>query len=301
MSWAWLTQPSRTMNPELVKELLRSFENKLHDQLMVIQDILTMSKANTEAGDISFVKKNLEAVASHVNSLEEYAMGEVRTLAYNHDMLEKRVELVESSLRTMMETLQTVNTTIGSLQKRMDDERPVEAVEAEVEVEETQEAALNADTDVVATETKAKKTLAKAVEELEEPEEEEVEEELEEEVEEEADDEEEEEVPDLESFTYKKKTFARDSDNNVYSVDTDGAADISEVIGIWNPVTKTIDPVPQEEETPELEAFEYQKKTYCRDAENNVYPVDADGCADISESIGIWNPKTKKIDRVPKA
>jgi hypothetical protein len=283
------------MNPELVKELLRSFENKLHDQLMVIQDILTMSKANTEAGDISFVKKNLEAVASHVNSLEEYAMGEVRTLAYNHDMLEKRVELAESTLRTMVETLQTVNTTLGSLQKRMDDERPVEAVEAEVEIEETQEAALNADTDVVATETKAKKTLAKAVEELEEEEEEEEPEE------EEADDEEEEEVPDLESFTYKKKTFARDSENNVYSVDAEGAADISEVIGIWNPVTKTIDPVPQEEETPELEAFEYQKKTYCRDAENNVYPVDADGCADISEIIGIWNPKTKKIDRVPNA
>jgi hypothetical protein len=279
------------MNPELVKELLRSFENKLHDQLMVIQDILTMSKANTEAGDISFVKKNLEAVASHVNSLEEYAMGEVRTLAYNHDMLEKRVELAESTLRTMVETLQTVNTTIGSLQKRMDDERPVEAVEAEVEVEETQEAALNADADVVATETKAKQTLAKAVEELEEEEEEEEPEE----------EEEEEEVPDLESFTYKKKTFARDSENNVYSVDADGAADISEVIGIWNPVTKTIDPVPQEEETPELEAFEYQKKTYCRDAENNVYPVDADGCADISEIIGIWNPKTKKIDRVPNA
>jgi hypothetical protein len=279
------------MNPELVKELLRSFENKLHDQLMVIQDILTMSKANTEAGDISFVKKNLEAVASHVNSLEEYAMGEVRTLAYNHDMLEKRVELAESTLRTMVETLQTVNTTLGSLQKRMDDERPVEAVEAEVEVEETQEAALNADTDVVATETKAKKTLAKAVEELEEEEEEEEPEE----------EEEEEEVPDLESFTYKKKTFARDSENNVYSVDAEGAADISEVIGIWNPVTKTIDPLPQEEETPELEAFEYQKKTYCRDAENNVYPVDADGCADISEIIGIWNPKTKKIDRVPNA
>jgi len=250
-----------------------------------------MSKANTEAGDISFVKKNLEAVASHVNSLEEYAMGEVRTLAYNHDMLEKRVELAESTLRTMVETLQTVNTTLGSLQKRMDDERPVEAVEAEVEVEETQEAALNADTDVVATETKAKKTLAKAVEELEEEEEEEEPEE----------EEEEEEVPDLESFTYKKKTFARDSENNVYSVDAEGAADISEVIGIWNPVTKTIDPLPQEEETPELEAFEYQKKTYCRDAENNVYPVDADGCADISEIIGIWNPKTKKIDRVPNA
>lgn len=287
------------MNPEVVKTLLNVFENKLHDQLMVIQDILT-SKSTEGSADTGLVRKNLETLTSHFHGLEEYTMGEVRALVYNNDMLEKRVVTLESTIKNLVDTLQTINTTIGSLQKRMDDERPVEAVEAEVEVEETQEAALNADADVVATEAKAKATLQKAVEALEENETGE-EADDEEEDEEEEEEEEEEEGVELESFTYKKKTYARDENNNVYAVDEDGAADISEVIGIWNPVTKKIDPVPQEEESPELEAFEYQKKSYCRDDKNNVYPVDEDGCADISEVIGIWNPKTKRIDRVPKA
>jgi hypothetical protein len=227
-------------------------------------------------------------------------MGEVRTLAYNHDQLEKRVELLESSMRKAAETLLTLNHTIGSLQKRIDDERPVEAVEAEVEVEETQEAALNADADVIATEAKAKESMARAVEELvDEGDDADDEEEEEEEVEEEEQEVEEEEL-ELESFIYKKKTYARDQNNNVYNLDEEGSADVSEVVGIWNPTTKKIDPVPQEEEVPELEAFDYAKKTYCRDAENNVYSVDADGCADVSEIIGLWNPKTKKIDRPEK-
>ena len=285
------------MNTEVVKELLEAFntklntqfddtKNKLHGHLMVIQDILTSTRESASSGDSSLVKKNLDALTLHFRGFEDYAMGEIRTLAYNHDVLEKRVEAI-------LETLQTVHTTIGSLQKRMDDDRPVEAVEAEVEVEETQEAALNAEIDVIAAEAKAKESLSKAVQALKVEEEEEEEEEEQEE--------EEEEDLDLESFTYKKTSYARDQNNNVYNLDEEGNADISEVVGIWNPVTKKIDPVPQEEEAPELEAFEYQKKTYCRDAENNVYPVDEDGCADISEIVGTWNPKTKKIDRLSKA
>jgi chromosome segregation ATPase len=293
------------MSTEVIQELCRNLENTLHDRLTVIQDILKTTKQPTGGAGSSDLQNRLQDLERRIESLDEYAMGEVRTLAYNHDMLEKRVELLESTIKQMVETLQTVNTTIGSLQTRMDDERPVEAVEAQVEIEEAQEAALNADVDILATETKAKESLVKAVEKLSvEEEEEEVEEEEveEEEVAEEEDEEEEEaeEELDLEVFTYKKKSYARDQNNNVYAVDEEGAAEISEIVGIWNPTTKKIDPVPQEEEAPELEAFEYQKKTYCRDSDNNVYSVDEDGCADISEVVGIWNPKTKKIDRVAK-
>lgn len=294
------------MNTEVVKELLDVFDtkldetkNKLHAHLMVIQDVLKSAKQSSSAGDSLATESKLNQLQSHIASVEEYAMGEVRTLAYNHDQLEKRVELLESSMRKAAETLLTMNDTIGSLQKRMDDERPVEAVEAEVEVEETQEAALNVDADALATEVEAKKSLAKAVEKLQ-VEEEDADDEQEE-VDEEEDAEAEDEELDLESFTYKKQTYARDQNNQVYNLDEEGNADVSEVVGIWNPVTKKIDPVPEEEQAPELEAFEYQKKTYCRDADNNVYPVDDDGCADMSEIVGTWNPKTKKIDRVSKA
>jgi len=290
-------RPRHTMSTEVIQELCRNIETTLHDRLTVIQDILKTTKQSSLTGDSSAVQAKLIELEHHITNVDEYAMGEVRSLAYNHDQLEKRVELLESSMRKAAETLLTLNHTIGFLQKRIDDERPVEAVEAEVEVEETQEAALNADADAVATEAKAKESMTRAVEELED-EGDDVDDEEEEEEEEEQ---EEEEELDLESFTYKKKTYARDQNNNVYNLDEEGSADVSEVVGIWNPTTKKIDPVPQEEEVPELEAFDYQKKTYCRDSENNVYSVDADGCADVSEIIGLWNPKTKKIERVPQA
>jgi hypothetical protein len=303
------------MSTEVIQELFHNVEStfetnlkemqlNIHNRLKLIEEILNATKQKSPSAHHPELDKKLNDLGQALESLNEYTMSQVRTLAYNHDMLEKRVESMESSLRSASEALMTINNTIGSLQKRMDDERPVEAVEAEVEVEETQEAALNAEVDILATEAKAKATLAKAVETLAvEEEEEEEEEEVEDEVEtgDEADNEEEEEELDLEAFTYKKKSYARDQNNNVYTVDEDGAADISEIVGIWNPTTKKIDPVPQEEATPELEAFEYQKKTYCRDEKNNVYSVDDDGCADISEIVGIWNPKTKKIERVPQA
>jgi len=278
------------MSTEVIQELCRNIETTLHDRLTVIQDILKTTKQSSVTGDSTAVQTKLIELEHHITNVDEYTMGEVRTLAYNNDQLEKRVELLESSMQKATDTLLTLNHTIRSLQKRIDDERPVEAVEAEVEVEETQEAALNADADVIATEAKAKESMTRVVEELvDEGEEEEEEEE-----------EQEEEELELESFIYKKKTYARDQNNNVYNLDEEGSADVSEVVGIWNPTTKKIDPVPQEEETPELEAFDYAKKTYCRDSENNVYSVDADGCADVSEIIGLWNPKTKKIDRPEK-
>jgi hypothetical protein len=286
------------MSTEVIQELCRNIETTLHDRLTVIQDILKTTKQSSVTGDSTAVQTKLIELEHHITNVDEYTMGEVRTLAYNNDQLEKRVELLESSMQKAAETLLTLNHTIRSLQKRIDDERPVEAVEAEVEVEETQEAALNADADVIATEAKAKESMTRAVEELvdegddADDEEEEEEEEEEQEVEE--------EELELESFIYKKKTYARDQNNNVYNLDEEGSADVSEVLGIWNPTTKKIDPVPQEEEVPELEAFDYAKKTYCRDSENNVYSVDADGCADVSEVIGLWNPKTKKIDRPEK-
>ena len=51
----------------------------------------------------------------------------------------------------------------------------------------------------------------------------------------------------------------------------------------------------------EFEEFEYKKKTYYRDQNSNVYIADEEGCIDPNEIVGVWNPKTKKIDRVSQA
>jgi hypothetical protein len=243
------------MSTEVVRELFRNLETTLHDRLKVIEDILSTTRqtvTNSSNVNPALFEEGLSKLQKHIESLEEYTMGEVRALAYNHDMLEKRVESLERSMKSSIESFLTINNTIGMMQKRMDDEKPVEAAEVEAEIEETQEAALNADVDPVATETKARAALAKAVEELQEEdvveetseEEEEEEEEVEEEVIEEEEVEEEVEELELEEFDYKKKTYYRDQNNNVYIADEDGCVDPSAVVGIWNPKTKKIDRVP---------------------------------------------------------
>jgi hypothetical protein len=241
------------MSSEVVRELFRNLENTLHDRLKVIEDILSNTKHSvSNNAKAEEVLEGLTKLQRYIESVEQYAMGEVRSLAYNHDMLEKRVETMERSMKSVAESFHTINDTIAMMQKRMDDEKPVEAAEVEAEIEETQEAALNADLDATQHESNAKVALVKAVEELDEEEEEEVEEEEveeveveeeEEEVEEEEVEEEEEEELELEEFTYKKKTYYRDQNNNVYVADDDGCIDASQIVGIWNPTVKKIDRV----------------------------------------------------------
>lgn len=238
------------MSSDLVRELFRNLETTLHDRLRVIEEILRTTKPEADTS----LTERLSLLEKHIRSLDEFATAQVRTLAFNHDQLEARVAQVESWIRTTIETLRTVNETVGSLQKRIDDETPVEAAEVQAEIEETQQAALNADADPVKAETKAKAALVKAIQEMEDVEVEEEEEELEEEeeveeeevVEEEVEEEEEvvEEVEELElePFTYRGQTYYRDQNSDVYIVDEDGA--VGDVIGRWNPGTKKIERVP---------------------------------------------------------
>lgn len=237
------------MSSDLVRELFRNLETTLHDRLRVIEEILRTTKPEADAS----LTERLSLLEKHFRSLDEFATAQVRTLTFHHDQLEARVAQVEGWIRTTIETLRTVNETVGSLQKRMEDETPVEAAEVQAEIEETQQAALNADADPVRTETKAKAALVKAIQEMEEVEveeeeeeeveEEEVEEEVEEEeVQEEEVEEEEVEELELEPFTYRGQTYYRDQNSDVYIVDEDGA--VGDVIGRWNPATKKIERVP---------------------------------------------------------
>lgn len=133
--------------------------------------------------------------------------------------------------------------------------------------------------------------VEEAVEQVEEEaveqvEEEAVEEEVAEEgevVSEEAAEEESESEPELKPITIKKVQYYIDSENNLYSETEDGY----EQVGVYDPATKTINPVEDEEEESEgaveVEDFVYKGKTYQRDADNNVY---LDG-----EQVGTWNGK----------
>ena len=93
---------------------------------------------------------------------------------------------------------------------------------------------------------------------------------------------EEEPEPELKPIKIKKVQYYIDSENNLYSETEDGY----EQVGVYDPETKTIKPVEEEEESEgavEVEDFVYKGTTYQRDAENNVY---LDG-----EQVGTWNGK----------
>jgi hypothetical protein len=238
------------MSTDVVKELFRNLENVLHDRLKVIEDILSTARQTVHPVDSA----KLVELEARLHSLDEYAMAEVRTLAFNHDKLEGTVKnletrllSLESSMKTAIVSFQVINDTMGMLQKRMNDETPVEAAEAEAELDEAQEAALNAETDAIIVETQAKASLAKAVKELVEEEEEEEddnttaqEEEAAEEEEEEAEEEEaEEESPYEHIFTHDEVDYYVDkTTNNVYNPDEDGGVDPEDIKGIWNASTE---------------------------------------------------------------
>lgn len=198
------------MSSEVVRELFRNLENTLHDRLKVIEDILSSTKqsVSTNTFDASEINDRLSVLEGHFKNLDEYTMGQVRTLVFNHDQLEKRVESLEKSMKSAVESFQTINETVESLQTRLeeyekkqeDNDVAVEAAEVEAEMEEAQD--------------------AEAEEEVEEDEE-----------------------LELEEFEYKKKVYHRDQHNNVYIADEEGCIDPNEVVGIWNPQTKKIDRV----------------------------------------------------------
>ncbi len=84
-------------------------------------------------------------------------------------------------------------------------------------------------------------TIGPCVSAIDMAEEELEEEELEEEVLEEEEEEEAQEV-ELEEFIYKKKTYYKDAENQVYQIDSDGNPD-DNPIGVWNEQTQRIHPM----------------------------------------------------------
>jgi chromosome segregation ATPase len=214
------------MSSEVVRELFRNFENTLHDRLKVIEDILTRSPSNT-----SDFEARVREVELHLRSLDDYAMGQVRTLAYNHDQLEKRIEILEANMKSQLQSIVSLIRSIEEAQAKQNEE-PVEVAEVKAEINETEEAALNVEMDVTTIEENAHNTLIKTVAELEEEEEEE-------EAPEGDDEGEDEESPYELIFTFNEIDYYVDKNtNNVYIPDEDGGVDPEDIKGVWNPNTE---------------------------------------------------------------
>jgi hypothetical protein len=82
--------------------------------------------------------------------------------------------------------------------------------------------------------------------------------------------------------------YYRDAENSLYDPKT------RELVGVWNPETKTIEPFSddEEEEKPivvKVTRIQINKVQYFKDAENILYNK-------TKEPIGIWNPETKTIE-----
>jgi DNA polymerase III gamma/tau subunit len=238
------------MSNDMVRELFRNLENTLHERLRIIEDILSNQRSSGNASLVG-VEQQLHDMGTTVRLVEENTMKEIHAMTRKFDTWMQGMNKLE----------QDMNTLRVELRSRKPDERPVEAVQAELEQDLTQAAALDADVDATVVEVNAKQALKKAVQALpspihkvveeevveeeeeevveEEEEEEEVEEEeVVEEEEEEVVEEEEEEEEALTEFTYKGKTYYHDADYKVYVPDEDGA--VGDPVGIYDPQAKRI-------------------------------------------------------------
>ena len=245
------------MSNDMVRELFRGLENTLYERLRIIEDILAKQRENGVNPHMSGVEKNLNEISTQMQRVE------AETVCQINDMNAR----VSKWMSGMSQLQADVNALRDELRKRKDDERPVELVQAQLEQQAAESAALDADVNASEVEKNAKVALQKAVhglsvkippaptlEELEKEEEEEEEEEVveegevveeeeeiveeeeeivEEEEEEvvEEEEEEEEQAEELVEFKFKGKTYYHDSEFKVYIPDEDGA--VGEPIGIY--------------------------------------------------------------------
>ena len=224
------------MSNDMVRELFRSLENTLYERLRIIEDILAKQRQEGANPHMGSVETRLHEIADHMERIETHTMAEIHKMNQKVDRWLEGMSAIENDINALRIELRS---------KTRVDDRPVEAVQAELEKRTVKAVAL--DTNAASQiEVSAKKALARVVETLPSPivvnpedeeEEEIIEEEVEEEVvEEEVEEEEEEEA--LTEFNFKGKTYYHDSEYKVYIPDEDGA--ISEPVGIYDPKTGRI-------------------------------------------------------------
>ncbi len=197
------------MSEQLIHELFRGVESVVHERLVIAEDVL-QKKQSSELAEMVIVQGyKIDSLSMQLHKLSELIaiLTSLKASQINHPFIHPD-SVAFMPQAPMPQAVAPVaepvlkNVTIGPCVSAID------MAEEELEEEVLEE------------------------EGLEEEEEEEVEEEEEEEAKE----------IELTEFIYKKKTYYKDAENQVYQMDSDGNLDDSP-IGIWNEQTQRIHPM----------------------------------------------------------
>ncbi len=208
------------MSEQLIHELFRGVESVVHERLVIAEDVLQKKQSSELAEMVKVQGYKIDSLSMQLHKLSEQIaiLTSLKASQINHPFIHPdsvafmpqapmpQAPMPQAPMPQAASMSEPVlkNVTIGPCVSAID--------MAEEELEE--------------------EVLAE--EELEE-------EVLEEEVEEEEEEEEAQEV-ELEEFIYKKKTYYKDAENQVYQMDSDGNLDDSP-IGVWNEQTQRIHPM----------------------------------------------------------
>ena len=260
------------MSIRLACELLRSFELTMAGRLRVIEDLILQEDSSQRVDS----NKAIDTIPD----FEEKLLKLTNLVVNKLDDMERRMAALEQSKSPVVK-----------------DDRPVEAVQAELEEEIVQAAALDADVDASEVEVKAKKALTKAVEIL--PKKKEVLVEVEEELEEEVVEEEvEEEVveEEVEEEVVEEEVVEEEVVEEEVVEEEVVEEEVVEEEVVEEEVEEEVVEEEEEEQVESLEEFEYKGRTYYHDSDLKVYIPDEDGA--VSDPIGIWDPVKKTIRRL---
>ena len=208
------------MSEQLIHELFRGVESVVHERLVIAEDVLQKKQSSELAEMVKVQGYKIDSLSMQLHKLSEQIsiLTSLKASQINHPFIhpdsvafmpqatmpQATMPQAQMSQAAPMPVAEPVlkNVTIGPCVSAID--MAEEVLEEEVLEEEV----------------------------LEEEEEEEVEEEVEEEAQE----------VELEEFIYKKKTYYKDGENQVYQMDSDGNLDDSP-IGVWNEQTQRIHPM----------------------------------------------------------
>ena len=199
------------MSEQLIHELFRGVESVVHERLVIAEDVLQKKQSSELAEMVKVQGYKIDSLSMQLHKLSEQIsiLTSLKASQINHPFIHPDsvafMPQAPMSQAAPMPFAEPVlkNVTIGPCVSAIDMVEEEEVVEEEVVEEE--------------------------VVEEEEEEEEVVEEAQEVELE-------------VEEFIYKKKTYYKDGENQVYQMDSEGNLDESP-IGMWNEQTQRIHPI----------------------------------------------------------
>ena len=197
------------MSEQLIHELFRGVESVVHERLVIAEDVLQKKQSSELAEMVKIQGYKIDSLSMQLHKLSDLitVLTSLKASQINHPFIHPdSVAFMPQATMPQAAPMPFAEPVL----KNVTIGPCVSAIDMAEEVWEE--------------------------EVLEEEEEEEEEEEVEEEVEEEA------QEVELEEFIYKKKTYYKDGENQVYQMDSDGNLDDSP-IGVWNEQTQRIHPM----------------------------------------------------------